>query len=261
MSPPATSAAKRAAPARKAAQRPTRPRVHRRVSGPAAPARGRVARPRATAPAQLRPLPVLGAFALRAGRSLQDSSFLDRLLRGRMWIGLLGVLLIGLVALNVSLLKLNAEAGQNAEIAKKLRVENADLRGKVSRLGSGGRLQDAAAALGLVMPRANDVNFLTSNLALDARRAAHRAAMLPWTDTSDIVSATPEEPLAPPAVALPAPVSAAGTAGATAGTNTGTTGAAAVAPQPITPAAQTTPTPTSPAPATGGTPSQGTTPP
>jgi hypothetical protein len=184
---------------------------------------------------------VLGAFALRAGRSLQDSSLLDRLLRGRMWIGLLGVLLVGLVALNVSLLKLNAEAGQYAETAKKLRVENADLRGKVSRLGSGGRLQDAAAQLGLVMPRADDVNFLTANEGIDARRAARHGAMPPWTDTGDIVTSIPEEPLAPPAssiVPTQQPLAA------------GTTGAAA-------PVSATT----VPAPATGTTSAQGITPP
>ena len=62
---------------------------------------------------------------------------------------LLGVLLFGLVALNVSLLKLNAAAGHNAERAKVLRIQNAKLRGKVSRLGVGrpparGRRRDGA---------------------------------------------------------------------------------------------------------------------
>src|SRR6185503_12230044 len=93
-----------------------------------------------------------------------------------------------------------------------------DLRGKVSRLGSGGRLQDAAAQLGLVMPRADDVNFLTANEGIDARRAARHGAMPPWTDTGDIVTSIPEEPLAPPASSIvPAqqPL-AAGTTGAAA---------------------------------------------
>mgnify|MGYP003397536797 CR=1 FL=1 len=45
---------------------------------------------------------------------------LDRLVRGRGWIILLGTLLFGLVALNVSLLKLNAAAGHSAERAKVL---------------------------------------------------------------------------------------------------------------------------------------------
>jgi hypothetical protein len=161
---------------------------------------------------------------------------LDRLLRGRTWIGLLGVLLIGLVALNVSLLKINAAAGRNAELARKLRVENADLRGRVSRLGSGGRLQDAAASLGLVMPTAGSVHYLTANPAVDARRAARRNGMSPLPYTSDIVSAAPEAALAPPVAFTPA----------------GTTGATGVATSPGTP----TPAPaeTTASPGTGTTP-------
>jgi len=258
MSPPATTAAKRAAPTRRAGSRPTR--VHRRVSGRAAPARAGAGRPAAATAGQLGALPVLGAFALRAGRSLQDSSLLDRLLRGRMWIGLLGVLLVGLVALNVSLLKLNAEAGQYAETAKKLRVENADLRGKVSRLGSGGRLQDAAAQLGLVMPRADDVNFLTANEGIDARRAARHGAMPPWTDTGDIVTSIPEEPLAPPASSIVPPGPAGTTGAATTPTATGTPAAEPTTPQPTQTVAPAPATAT-PAPATGTTSAQGITPP
>ena len=79
---------------------------------------------------------------LRVGRSLQDSTLLERLVRGRGWILLLGTLLFGLVALNVSLLKLNAAAGHSAERAKVLRIQNAKLRGKVSRLASGDRLRE-----------------------------------------------------------------------------------------------------------------------
>ena len=61
---------------------------------------------------------------------------------------LLGVLLIGLVALNVSLLKLNAAAGHNAERAKELRIQNAKLRGKVSRLARATACSAAAAEHG-----------------------------------------------------------------------------------------------------------------
>ena len=189
---------------------------------------------------------------------------LDRLLRGRAWIALLGVLLIGLVALNVSLLKLNAEAGRDAEIAKKLSVENADLRGRVSRLGSGDRLQTAAAQLGLVMPAANDVHYLTAHPALDARRAARHSSMTPLPDMSDLVSAAPEAPLAPPAGAVPVVTPAPATAVATSPATTGTTGPAAVAPaaQPTAQAQPVQPQPSTPAPvATGGTgTAQGTTP-
>ena len=94
------------------------------------------------------PPPRRDRLRCRAPRSA-TRSLLDRLVRGRGWIGLLGVLLIGLVALNVSLLKLNAAAGRNAERAKELRIQNAELRGE--RLAARARataLQDAAASSG-----------------------------------------------------------------------------------------------------------------
>jgi hypothetical protein len=183
---------------------------------------------------------------LRAGRSLQDSTLLDRLVRGRGWILLLGALLFGLVAMNVSLLKLNATAGHNAERAKVLRIQNAKLRGQVSRLASGDRLRASAAEMGLVMPEPKKVHYLNTRADRDARQAVRNlknGTALNLTD--DLVSATPEidsevaaptppQPIveAPPAVAQTgAPATGAtGAAGAT-----GTTGATGAA------GAQTTP--------------------
>jgi hypothetical protein len=256
------------------AQRTTTPRtgktrVHRRVSGPAPPRRTGTARASATRAAatpafpRLRPVPALNTIAarsLRIGRTLQDSPMLDRLLRGRMWIGLLGVLLIGLVALNVSLLKLNAAAGRNAEWVRKLSVENADLHAHVARLASGDRLQAEAAARGFVMPSADEVHYLNSSPTVDARRAAKRAQFVAPSSTSDIVGSAPAEsslvpataPIAPAAptqsptpsttqsTTQAAPSAQAQTPAPAVGTTGGTTGAATPAP-PATPATGTTP--------------------
>jgi hypothetical protein len=223
VAPSAATAAKRST-----ARRTGGTRVQRRVSGPARPART----PRAaTAPPIPRRVPAAPAFgpfaerALRAARTLRDSQAVDRLVRGRVWIGLLGVLLIGLVGLNVSLLKLNAAAGRNAEWAKKLRVENADLRARVSRLHSAAHIQAEGRKQGLVMPAAADVHYLTANPGRDARRAAKRQSFTaPWSD-GDLVSATPEPTPVAPVVAT-APVTAAPVAGATGAQ--GTTGTAGV---------------------------------
>jgi hypothetical protein len=172
----------------------------------------------------LRPLPVLGTIgshALRTGRSLPDSALLDRLLRGRAWIGLLGVLLIGLVAINVSLLKFNAEAGRNAEKAKALRVQNAALRARVSRLRSSDRLERAGRELGLTMPAAGQVRYLSTR-PRDGRAAAKALRASGWaefqapemsTDAAPaaLVPVMPGTPAAPatgttgPAVATTAP--------------------------------------------------------
>jgi hypothetical protein len=170
---------------------------------------------------------------LRAGRSLQDSTLLDRLVRGRGWIIVMGALLFGLVALNVSLLKLNAAAGQNAERAETLRIENGKLRGKVSRLASGDRLRSAAAEMGLVMPEPKKVHYLTARRARDGRQAARNirdGTALAMTD--DLVSATPEidtEVAAPTppqsAVTAPAPVAQTPAPAGTPAAATGATGA------------------------------------
>jgi hypothetical protein len=255
---PRTSAARNGAATRSATRRTTGRqgvRPHRRLSGPARPA-GVTARA-ATARAVAAPLPVppLGAISLRvlrAGRSLQDSTLLERLVRGRGWILLLGTLLFGLVALNVSLLKLNAAAGHQAERAKVLRIQNAKLRGKVSRLASGDRLRAAAADMGLVMPEPKKIHYLNARADRDPGRAVRniREGIAPAL-TDDLVSATPQidsevlaptppQPIveAPPAVAQTTdPAAAAPANGATANGApvAGTTGATGATGAPIAP--------------------------
>ena len=209
-------------------------RPHRRVSGPARPATARATARAVAAPLPAPPLSGIGLRVLRAGRSLQDSTLLDRLVRGRGWILLMGALLFGLVALNVSLLKLNAAAGQSAERAKVLRIENAKLRGKVSRLASGDRLRAAAAEMGLVMPEPKKVHYLTARRDRDGREAARNirdGTALAMTD--DLVSATPAiesevaAPTPPQSVApAPAPVAQAPAPASTPAPAQGTTGAA-----------------------------------
>jgi hypothetical protein len=148
----------------------------------------------------------------------------DRLLRGRSWVGLLGVLLIGLVALNVSLLKMNAHAGRKAEVASQLRFKNAELRGRVARLGTADRIQEEGRRLGLIMPEANKLHYLSARPGVDAREALDRLDDAPYWSTDDLVSApgaiTPTDfpepsvqaPTAPgttQVTATPAPTSAA----------------------------------------------------
>jgi hypothetical protein len=175
---------------------------------------------------------------LRAGRSLQDSTLLDRLVRGRGWILLLGALLFGLVAMNVSLLKLNATAGHNAERAKVLRIQNAKLRGQVSRLASGDRLRAAAAEEGLVMPEPKKVHYLNTRPDRDARQAVRNLKNgVALGLTADLVSATPEidsEVIAPtpPPAAVQSPPAVAET-GVPATGATGATGAAGAQTAPL----------------------------
>lgn len=228
-------------------------RTHRRTSGPA---RGRATvrafplssslprLPRVSLP-QLRPVPVLGVLgvrAYRAGRGLPESRLLDRLMRGRIWIGLLAVLLFGLVFLNVSLLKLNSEAGRNSERVKALRIENDRLHARVSRLQGGDRIERVAARLGLVMPEPGNVHYLSASEG-DAARAARAVRDERRTPSEGpLEGAVPTAPASGPG--LPpsgtAPIAAAPTPAAV----TAPTTPAAATPTAAAPAAAATPAPT-----------------
>jgi hypothetical protein len=152
------------------------PRVPRRLSGPA----GAVAlpAPRPWSPGWRRggatlPGQVLGG--LRHGlRALPDNRFLDRLIRGRAWIGLIAFALIGIVALQLMLLKLNTGIGRDLQKASTLARKNAALQAQVSRLSAGDRIALEGQRLGLVMAPAGEARFLTARGALDAREAGRR---------------------------------------------------------------------------------------
>lgn len=159
-------------------RRPAGPRGPRRISGPARPAAARSqARQRAmSAGAVAAPRPIVlpsprVARALDVARRMPDNRWLDRLIRGQGWIVLIGVALIGIVFLQVSLLKMNAGIGQAVEHSTQLERQNATLRAEVSRLSSEPRIQEMATALGLVMPAAGDVQYLKARPD-DAQRAA-----------------------------------------------------------------------------------------
>lgn len=141
-----------AATARKAAAAPARAPRRKRPALAVAPARKAPAR-RSPAPrkaptrrpgGQLIPLAVGTATAVR---NLPDSGLMVRMTRGRAWIGVLGILLAGIVALNVVTLSLAAGAGHVDQNIQALDEENSYLRGRdAQKLG---RIRHDAAALGL----------------------------------------------------------------------------------------------------------------
>jgi hypothetical protein len=110
----------------------------------------------------------LGRIALR----VPDARVLDRLIRGRLWIGLIAGALVTLVFMQVSLLKLNTGISADLLTAQDLERQNAELRASVSRLDSGERIQDIAAARGMVMPDDGQLRFLRATPPGDGSRAA-----------------------------------------------------------------------------------------
>ena len=111
----------------------------------------------------------LGRFAMR----VPDARVLDRLIRGRLWIGLIAGALVMLVFMQVSLLKLNTGISADMLTSQSLERQNAELRASVSSLDSGQRIQDLAAARGMVMPDDGQLRFLTAGPPGDGERAAH----------------------------------------------------------------------------------------
>jgi len=95
--------------------------------------------------------------------------------RGRAWIGVLGVLLVGIVALNVVTLSFAASAGKIDENIQALDQENALLRNRDAQKSGIERVRGAAAAQGLVMPTADQVRYLDAgrnDVAIAAQRLA-----------------------------------------------------------------------------------------
>jgi cell division protein FtsL len=122
--------------------------IPRRRSGPARPAPRRKQSTESFA--------ALGRMALR----VPDARVLDRLIRGRLWIGLIAGSLVVLVFMQVSLLKLNTGISADVMQSQSLQRDNAELRASVSSLDSGQRIQDIAAARGMVMPDDGQLRFL-----------------------------------------------------------------------------------------------------
>jgi hypothetical protein len=128
--------------------------------------------PFAAAPARLVPVAV-GRTAV-AVSGLADSGLVHRLTRGRLWIGLLTGLLVGIVALNVFTLSLNASSSRVGKQADGLKREISALRAKITSEGaSDERVATAAMKLGLVSPAPGAVRYLGSSRD-DAEVAAKR---------------------------------------------------------------------------------------
>jgi len=162
---------------------------------------------------------------------------LDRVLRGPLYIALIGILLAGIVFFNVDVLELSHGIARTDTRAVQLKRENAALTLQLAKLGSSERIQRVALARGLVLPQPGDVRYLRAQPG----DAAHALRVMTAPDPSSAVAATPTTQTVVSQQSTPVP----GTT--TAPTTTApTTSAAPVASAPTTPT-------TTPAPATTAT--------
>jgi hypothetical protein len=202
-----------------------------------------------------------GGLARRIGAfvaSLPDHAWLDRLVRGRAWIPVLGILLAGIVAAQVEILKLGASMGQALEQTTTLTSQNEQLRGSVATLSDDQRIERLASSMGMVLPPPGAVGYLSAGSGANVSGAL---ANLHPPDPSAFVGLTPVPgdgalvtgpgtstlppipgaPAPPPATSVTSAAATAGSTAATAGTaaSNASSSVASTGAQPTTTASQT----------------------
>jgi len=214
------------APTRTPPVRPTRPVRPARTARPQRAARTRTARSAvAKTPWRLR----TSAYV----RRLPDHALLDRIIRGRVWIPLLGLLLAGIVAMQVEVLKLNAGIGRSLERSSALQGQKELLRASVAQLSDDQRIERIAAQMGMVMPSPDQLRFVHTGPS-SVQRALNS---IHAPDGSTFISQlpTPGAPAAPQGTSINTnvgltPSTTASSTSAAGGTTTGTTGTATSTP-------------------------------
>jgi hypothetical protein len=157
----------------------TAPAYPRRVSGPARPSRR----------------PALAGVPAQRGRTsafeklgrIPDHRVVDRLLRGRACILLIGLMLGGIVAMQVSLLRLNTGISRAVQAQETYMRQNATLQAAIAESTSGEKVAAAAAALNMVEPPAGETRYLTARPEKDPFRAVRR--MKPPSERSKAIMA------------------------------------------------------------------------
>jgi hypothetical protein len=171
------------------------------------------------------------ALALRVHtflRSLPDHALVDRAVRGRAWIPMLGVMLVGIVAMQVEVLKLGTSIGRAIERGSALQSRNELLRANVSGLADDQRIERLAAGMGMVMPQPVAVGFLTVRPSNPGRasgniHAPDSSAFLSALSSLEASATTPIMTVSPSAVATAGATTMAATSTATAAATAGAT--------------------------------------
>ena len=174
----------------------------RRRSGPASPPPA--GRPREPVRESATPSPPSVRLPARRGTrghatlrfiEARTNGMVDQLLRGRLWVGLMGALLAGIVFLNVSLLQLNRDIGRTTTQATALDHQNSRLRARLASVDSSERFQRLALAHGMIMPAPGQYRYLVARPWLDAALAAQR--VMPPSLTAGALAAAPAPAPAP----------------------------------------------------------------
>jgi hypothetical protein len=120
------------------------------------------------------PVHAVGGAAGAVG-GIADSGVVIGMTRGRIWIGVLGVLLGGIVALNVWGLSMSASTTGIAGKIDELERRNSVLEANNAKRLSSERIQRAAGRLGMITPTPKAIDFVEAR-ENDAAKAAERLA-------------------------------------------------------------------------------------
>jgi hypothetical protein len=156
---------------------------------------------------------VVGRTAGAVG-GIADSGLMMRMTRGRAWIAVLGMLLVGIVGINVWALSLNASSSKVAAQTDGLKRANSALQAQIAGELSNEEVQATAMKLGLFVPEPGAIRYLHTGddaAALAAKRlaageltfGAEAPAVAPTTETAAPV-ADPAAPVDPATVTDPA---------------------------------------------------------
>jgi hypothetical protein len=99
----------------------------------------------------------------------------DRLIHGRAWIGIVTFALIGIVTMQLGLLKLNAGIGRALEHEAALQRENSALSVENSEVAAGDTVELQAAHMGMQLVTSGSLRFLSAHGAGSEATTAARA--------------------------------------------------------------------------------------
>lgn len=152
-------------------------------------------------------VPVAAARTAGAVGGIADSGVVMRLTRSRLWIGLLGALLVGIVALNVVALSFSSSSSVAARQADELQRQNSALRADIATQLSSQEVQATATRLGLAFASPGAIRYLKP-ADDDAVTAAKRlrSGELTTADVAPLVAPVAEEVIVPEDAVEVAPV-------------------------------------------------------
>ena len=145
--------------------------------------------------------PVTGFVPVVVGRTagavggIADSSIVMRMTRGRLWIFVLGALLIGIVALNVWALSLNAGSSKVARQTDGLKRANSALQAQMAAELSNEEVQATASKLGLIVPEPGAIRYVEPRPG--AAAAAAKRLQRGELTVGEVAPAVIEAPVAP----------------------------------------------------------------